>query len=234
MRGRIFDDRGNRMSPSHARKRGIKYRYYLSSALLHGQSERAGSVRRVPAAEIEALVGKIGSATISSHRAPIDDRVIIHTHVARVEVNRTVDHPTCRRQKADGVRKRKRRQPFMSPGTRHRRTRRLEIFSCRLQPQHARPIRSETRATLVASIAPGRRWLDELITEQRRRPKPSRSESDAAYASQHDDPRLPSLHPIWSRRPSRAGCLSGMGVARLPTCPPNGPVSDRCSGLPAQ
>ena len=29
--GRIFDDRGNRMSPSHARKRGIKYRYYLSA-----------------------------------------------------------------------------------------------------------------------------------------------------------------------------------------------------------
>src|SRR5262249_5311979 len=32
--GRIFDDRGNRMTPSHVRKRGIKYRYYLSSALL--------------------------------------------------------------------------------------------------------------------------------------------------------------------------------------------------------
>ena len=32
--GRIFDDRGNRMTPSHARKNGIKYRYYLSSALL--------------------------------------------------------------------------------------------------------------------------------------------------------------------------------------------------------
>jgi site-specific DNA recombinase len=54
--GRIFDDRGNRMTPSHARKRGIKYRYYLSSALLRGRSERAGSISRVPAAEIEAVV----------------------------------------------------------------------------------------------------------------------------------------------------------------------------------
>jgi site-specific DNA recombinase len=35
--GRIFDDRGNRMTPSHARKGGMKYRYYLSSALLHGR-----------------------------------------------------------------------------------------------------------------------------------------------------------------------------------------------------
>ena len=59
--GRIFDDRGNRMTPSHARKGGIKYRYYLSSALLHGRAERAGSIRRVPAAEIEALVAKVGS-----------------------------------------------------------------------------------------------------------------------------------------------------------------------------
>src|SRR5438034_1246804 len=48
--GRIYDDRGNRMTPSHARKGGIKYRYYLSSPLLHGQPGRIGSVRRVPAA----------------------------------------------------------------------------------------------------------------------------------------------------------------------------------------
>src|SRR5262249_45238378 len=48
--GRIFDDRGNRMSPSHARKGGVKYRYYLSSALLQGVVGSAGSVRRVPAA----------------------------------------------------------------------------------------------------------------------------------------------------------------------------------------
>src|SRR5712672_202105 len=54
--GRIYDDRGNRMTPSHVRKGGIKYRYYLSSSLLHGQPGRAGSVRRVPAAEVEALV----------------------------------------------------------------------------------------------------------------------------------------------------------------------------------
>ena len=49
--GRIFDDRGNRMSPSHASKRGIKYRYYLSSALIQGRPNKAGSIRRVPAPE---------------------------------------------------------------------------------------------------------------------------------------------------------------------------------------
>jgi site-specific DNA recombinase len=47
--GRIFDDRGNRMTPSHCRKTGTKYRYYTSSALTQGQPELAGSISRVPA-----------------------------------------------------------------------------------------------------------------------------------------------------------------------------------------
>jgi site-specific DNA recombinase len=34
-----------------------------------------------------------------------------------------------------------------------------------IQSQHARPIRSENRATLIASIVRGRRWLDELTTD---------------------------------------------------------------------
>src|ERR1039458_6984147 len=83
--GRIFDDRGNRMSPSHARKRGIKYRYYLSTALIQGRAERAGSIRRVPAADIEALVIK----SVREHLKPsvsIDDRSLINTHVVRVEI----------------------------------------------------------------------------------------------------------------------------------------------------
>src|SRR6204780_1790336 len=56
--GRIFDDRGNRMTPSHARRGNVKYRYYLSSALLQGTAERAGSVRRAPATAVLALVLK--------------------------------------------------------------------------------------------------------------------------------------------------------------------------------
>ena len=36
--GRIYDDRGNRMSPSHVRKGRIKYRYYLSSPLLRDEA----------------------------------------------------------------------------------------------------------------------------------------------------------------------------------------------------
>src|SRR5262249_9316495 len=83
--GRIYDDRGNRMSPSHARKRNVRYRYYVSSPLLHAQPEQAGSVRRVPAADIEALVGRAVREHLEDP-AHTDDRDLINTHVTRVEV----------------------------------------------------------------------------------------------------------------------------------------------------
>jgi site-specific DNA recombinase len=73
------------MTPSHARKGGMKYRYYLSSALLHGVANRAGSVSRVRAAEIETLVIR----TLREHLdplPPIDDRSLINDFVARVEI----------------------------------------------------------------------------------------------------------------------------------------------------
>ena len=54
--GCIVDDRGNAMSPSHATKKGVRYRYYVSVALVQGRKQEAGSVARVPAPQIEALV----------------------------------------------------------------------------------------------------------------------------------------------------------------------------------
>jgi hypothetical protein len=86
--GRIFDDRGNRMSPSHSRKGGARYGYYVSSALIQGQPQSAGSVTRVPAAKIEAIVldavrRHIGPA------APIDTTELIATYVRQIEVRRT-------------------------------------------------------------------------------------------------------------------------------------------------
>src|SRR5882724_4779561 len=53
--GLLFDDAGHRMIPTHATKAGIRYRYYVSMPVLHGEAKTAsaGSVSRVPAADIE-------------------------------------------------------------------------------------------------------------------------------------------------------------------------------------
>src|SRR3989442_11034717 len=137
--GRIFDDHDNRISPSHARKGGVKYRYYLSSALLQGMAGAAGSVRRVPAAEIEALVVR----SVREHLkpvAPIDDRSLIDTHVARVEVQpeQLVIHlaraktPDRQRANCDHILNVRSRN---TPSTR----RRDMLLPVELPPQQARP-----------------------------------------------------------------------------------------------
>jgi site-specific DNA recombinase len=54
--GKLYDDKGNRMSPSFSSKNGVRYRFYVSSALLRGRKEAAGSVGRIAATEIESAV----------------------------------------------------------------------------------------------------------------------------------------------------------------------------------
>jgi site-specific DNA recombinase len=54
--GLIFDDRGNRMSPSHTTRKGGRYRYYVSQAVLQGRKKEAGSIARIGANELEGTV----------------------------------------------------------------------------------------------------------------------------------------------------------------------------------
>lgn len=163
--GRIFDDRGNRMSPSHARKGGVRYRYYLSSALLQGQAEKAGSVRRVTASEIEAEILRAVRQHVKP-MSPMVDRKLIETHVARVEVHpdRLIIHlaqaSKPNRQKSMD------KTTLTVPWRKAPMTRRREILlPAGVERQHIRPIRSESQALLVASIARGRRWLAELLAD---------------------------------------------------------------------
>src|SRR5437870_8500800 len=54
--GMLFDDDGNRMTPSHAVKQGTRYRYYVSRPLItKDQADRSAGLR-IPAGEIEQLV----------------------------------------------------------------------------------------------------------------------------------------------------------------------------------
>ena len=54
--GKLYDDRDNLMSPSFSSKNGVRYRFYVSSALLRGRKDKAGSVARVAARKIEGIV----------------------------------------------------------------------------------------------------------------------------------------------------------------------------------
>src|SRR5215468_11077938 len=155
------------MTPSHVRKGGIKYRYYLSSPLLHGQPGHAGSVRRVPAAEVEARV----ASAVREHfkdSAESDDRDLIRSHVVRVDLR--VDQLAIELEAAKASSTSRNavdndRLVLRIPWKKTSMMRRREIIVPASKSAHElRPIRAETRATLVGSIARGRRWLDEIVS----------------------------------------------------------------------
>src|ERR1700738_4672974 len=54
--GLLYDDQGHRMTPSHAVKKGMRYRYYVSQPLICQTREAAPEGLRIAAAEIERIV----------------------------------------------------------------------------------------------------------------------------------------------------------------------------------
>jgi site-specific DNA recombinase len=162
--GRIFDDRGNRMSPSHASKAGRRYRYYLSTALLQGRSQEAGSVERVSAPQIETAVLKALQKHLKTDQSIERDRILEHLKRVEVQRDQIVLRLVAGREEDDGTVS---TAPALNvPWRKASMTRQREIIVPSDGERHqVRPLRSETRATLVASIARGRRWLDELISD---------------------------------------------------------------------
>jgi len=184
--GRIFDARGNRMTPSHSVKNGVRYRYYISSVLIQGQTDKAAKLNRVPAAQIEALIvsalrerhaGQANEVEAQGSRSS-SDQDLISAHIARVDVN--PDHFAVQLSAKTGQQDGKQDQALSRKGpARDHANPNIMVIPWRKPPskrpreiilpagpsshQDSRPIRAETRARLVTAIAKGRRWLDELI-----------------------------------------------------------------------
>ena len=54
--GMVFDETGERLTPTHAVKKGTRYRYYVSTSLITGAGRTRSSGRRIPAGNLEGLV----------------------------------------------------------------------------------------------------------------------------------------------------------------------------------
>jgi site-specific DNA recombinase len=152
-------------SPTFSRKAGRTYRYYLSGVLLHGRAEEAGSVKRVPAIEVEALV----LDALRKHIKPsegVSGQGLIEQHLERVEVHPEQLILTRVAPHAEGGGETPPPETVHIPWHKGTMKRRREILApSDANSRPARPIRSETRATLVASIARGRSWLNELMSD---------------------------------------------------------------------
>ena len=174
--GRIFDECGNRMSPTHANKGGVRYRYYASQAVLQKKPRAPISVRRVPAAELEALV----LAALRNHlntsggsqQLPNRDRDLVERHVERVtlaengvklRLRAIVDDPPEALAADDAASNSSGHLtwnmtiavPWTTPVP-------DSVKGIIHVPAHNTPIKPDRREALLIAIAKARSWIDEL------------------------------------------------------------------------
>jgi hypothetical protein len=229
--GRIFDDRGNRMTPSHARKNGAKYRYYISSVLVQGQDEQAGTINRIPAPDAEALIIKAVRGHIADAN-DLDDRTLINERIARVEVQAQKLVVELVKSTDAGSRRRARRHVIDIPWSKPPSKRRREILIPQSQnSENIRPIRSENRATLVTAIARGRRWLDELIANPTMNPDSIAKREGCTARQINMMISLAFLAPDLVKAAIEGKLPHGMGVRRLRDMPPEWSRQRRALGL---
>jgi DNA invertase Pin-like site-specific DNA recombinase len=78
--GLAFDDSGERLTPTHAVKKGTRYRYYVSKSLITGAAKDHSQGRRIPAGNLENLV-------IGRLRAFLADEGAVLSAISDVEQN---------------------------------------------------------------------------------------------------------------------------------------------------
>jgi hypothetical protein len=187
----------------------------------------------VPAAEIEALV--IGSVRERLKLSDsVDIRRIIDTDVARVEIR-----PGKLVIKLVQGRGRKRRAkgdltlhiPWRKPPSKRRRE---ILLPDNIEAQSARPIRSETRATLVAAIARGRRWLKEFIEDASISVESIAKRESCSTRKINMTISLAFLAPDLVKAAIEGRLSRGMGMARLVDAPAEWSRQHQMLGLPVQ
>jgi site-specific DNA recombinase len=88
--GLLYDDRGNRMTPSFTTKRDVRYRFYVSTALLNGRKAEFGTLPRISGPDLEAAVLsalKVENALVPSEHKE-SDREIVANLIDRIEVRK--------------------------------------------------------------------------------------------------------------------------------------------------
>jgi site-specific DNA recombinase len=177
LRGLLFDSAGDRMVPTHAIKHGVRYPYYVSQPYLRGHAKPPpGAIIRVPATEIETAVAKALEEYhhhIMSKSESTSDRASIFADVARIEVRKDAlalwlkapGEKQADADAADHCAAVHRAPSLLIPWTKPPSKRFKDILlPAAIERHRVRPIKFERRAALLKSIARGRAWLDEIIS----------------------------------------------------------------------
>jgi site-specific DNA recombinase len=82
--GLLYDEKGHRFTPSHATKKGRRYRYYVSQAVIKNPGNRHHGPVRIPAPEIEELVLAQLSSLLRSPQRLLD--ILVGSDACQAEV----------------------------------------------------------------------------------------------------------------------------------------------------
>jgi hypothetical protein len=66
--GKLFDESGDRLTPSHAVKGDRRYRYYVSRSLMKGSAAQVDGGWRLPAAEVERSIAAAARSTLDDQQ----------------------------------------------------------------------------------------------------------------------------------------------------------------------
>jgi site-specific DNA recombinase len=158
--GKLFDDRGNRMSPSWAKKGSKRWRYYVSQAALQGDKSKVGSVVRIPAAAVETPV----AGAVARLSSAVDSQADIRKLIDRATVSRAVIEVQLSEAAEAEAGARTLTIPWTLPSPYRKRE---IILGERDGNATARPMRAEARAILIDALRDAHRWLDELLSDPR-------------------------------------------------------------------
>jgi len=232
--GLIFDDAENRMSPSHARKNGIRYRYYISLAHPQARSDEAGSVDRVPAPEIETAVASAVRNHLHSARE-ISSSDLIRAHVARVVVKSgrlmiDLKHDPNSTSKPAGVASEQLEVAWTKPPSKKRRE---ILVPDGTAENNNRPIRADARARLVAALARGRQWLAELTATNGMSAEKIAARERCSVRKVNMTISLAFLAPDLVKAAIEGRLPRGIGITRLTDLPPGWSDQRKVLGLSA-
>ena len=250
--GRIADDRGNPMSPSHTTKKGVRYRYYVSSAVVQGRLHEAVAVKRLAAHEVETLVMAALRKSLPQDATPdgTSDADLIKQVDLRAQVRvgsieltwaaPNTDHPSHRSMMVDAdpdqeagedhaIMDRQRLVIPYSPQP-HRRRRAVIVPNAASVP--VRGIREDAQRNLLRALAKGRAMLQEIVRADHvdldaiaRREGRSERSIRATLSLAFLDPRLV--------RAAIDGSLPrGINAKHLVDLPPHWPDQWQALGLP--
>jgi site-specific DNA recombinase len=165
--GKLYDDGGNRMSPTSARKGSKRWRYYVSQAALQGDKSKAGSILRVSAADVETLVAETLGKSSQDGKLSLDcaaSQTDIREIIDRVVIGRA----TIRIQLSEVAEENGSARILTLPWTRPSPYRKREIIQgAKDAKTYARPMPANARAILIEALREAHRWLDALLSDPR-------------------------------------------------------------------